>query len=103
MFQNSVFKVSVDTKKWAKAAGVRAVKTMAQTAVALLPAAATITAVDWKTVAGTAALAGVVSLLTSVAGLPEEEAVDLEDSMLQDTEYNDVEDVEPEAEEEGEA
>ncbi len=103
MFQNSVFKVSVDTKKWAKAAGVRAVKTMAQTAVALLPAAATITAVDWKTVAGTAALAGVVSLLTSVAGLPEEEAVDLEDSMLQDTEYNDVEDVEPEVEEEGEA
>ena len=103
MFQNSVFKVSVDTKKWAKAAGVRAVKTMAQTAVALLPAAATITAVDWKTVAGTAALASVVSLLTSVAGLPEEEAVDLEDSMLQDTEYNDVEDVEPEVEEEGEA
>lgn len=103
MFQNSVFKVSVDTKKWAKAAGVRAVKTMAQTAVALLPAAATITAVDWKTVAGTAALAGVVSLLTSVAGLPEEEAVDLEDPMLQDTEYNDVEDVEPEVEEEGEA
>lgn len=103
MFQNSVFKVSVDTKKWAKAAGVRAVKTMAQTAVALLPAAATITAVDWETVLGTAALAGVVSLLTSVAGLPEEEAVDLEDSMLQDTEYNDVEDVEPEVEEEGEA
>lgn len=48
MFQNSVFKVSVDTKKWAKAAGMRAVKTMVQTAVALLPAAATITALDWK-------------------------------------------------------
>lgn len=59
------------TKKWLKAAGVRAGKTMAQTAVALLPAAATITAVDWVTVAGTAALAGVASLLTSVAGLPE--------------------------------
>ena len=58
-------------KAWAKAARIRAVKTMAQTAVAMLPAAATITAVDWKTVAGTAALAGVASLLTSVKGLPE--------------------------------
>ncbi len=58
-------------KAWAKAAGIRAVKTMAQTAVAMLPAAATITAVDWKTVAGTAALAGVASLFTSVKGLPE--------------------------------
>ena len=58
-------------KAWAKAAGIRAVKTMAQTAVAMLPAAATITAVDWKTLAGTAALAGVASLLTSGKGLPE--------------------------------
>lgn len=41
------------------------------TAVAMLPAAATITAVDWRTVAGTAALAGVASLLTSLKGLPE--------------------------------
>lgn len=58
-------------KKWLKAAAVRAVKTVAQTAVALLPAAATITEVDWAVVLGTAALAGVASLLTSVAGLPE--------------------------------
>ena len=57
--------------EWWKRAGVRAVKTMAQTAVALLPAAATITAVDWKMVAGTAALAGIASLLTSLNGLPE--------------------------------
>ena len=61
-----------DWKKWGNAAGIRAIKTMAQTAVAMMPAAATITAVDWKTVAGTAVLAGVVSVLTSVAGLPEE-------------------------------
>lgn len=60
-----------DWKQWAKAAGIRAVKTMAQGAVALLPAAATITAVDWKIVLGTAALMGVNSLLTSLAGLPE--------------------------------
>lgn len=57
--------------EWMKAAAVRAVKTMAQSAVALIPAAATIGAVDWQVVLGTAALAGVVSLLTSLAGLPE--------------------------------
>jgi hypothetical protein len=50
---------------------MRAVKTIAQTAVAMIPAAATITGVDWKTVIGTAALAGLMSVLTSVAGLPE--------------------------------
>lgn len=71
MFKNCVFKVSVSTEKWVKAAAVRAIKTMAQTAVSLLPAAATIGAVDWKVVAGTAALAGVVSVLTSLAGIPE--------------------------------
>lgn len=60
-------------KKWIKAAGVRAIKTMAQTAVAMIPAAATITQVDWITVAGTVALAGTLSILTSVAGLPEVE------------------------------
>ena len=59
------------TKKWLRAAGIRSVKTMAQSAVALLPASAMITAVDWKVVIGTAALAGVTSMLTSVAGLPE--------------------------------
>ncbi len=60
-----------DWKEWWRAAGVRAVKTMAQGAVALLPAAATITAVDWPVVLGTAALMGVSSILTSLAGLPE--------------------------------
>ena len=57
--------------KWVKAAAVRAVKTVCQTALAMIPAGVMITAVDWKTVAGTAVLAGVLSLLTSVAGLPE--------------------------------
>lgn len=63
--------MNTKTKKWLKAAGIRAVKTVAQTAVAMLPAAATITQVDWLTVIGTAALAGVASLLTSIKGLPE--------------------------------
>ncbi len=63
--------MSKKAKKWVKAAGIRAVKTMAQSAVALIPAAATIGAVDWQVVLGTAALAGVVSLLTSLTGLPE--------------------------------
>ena len=67
--------MSEHTMNWLKAAAIRAVKTVAQTAVALIPAAVTITAVDWLTVAGTAALAGVVSLLTSLAGLPEVDAV----------------------------
>jgi hypothetical protein len=58
---------------WLKAAGIRAIKTFCQTAVALLPAAATIESVDWRVVASTAALAAVASLLTSLAGIPEEE------------------------------
>lgn len=60
-------------RTWIYSAFVRSVKTMAQTAVALLPAAAMITDVDWKVVIGTAALAGVASVLTSIAGLPEVE------------------------------
>ena len=60
-------------ERWAKAAAIRALKTMAQTAVALLPASATISGVDWRVVIGTAALAGVASLLTSIKGLPEVE------------------------------
>lgn len=71
MFKNTVLKVNVNTKKWLKAAAIKAVKTMAQTAVSLIPAAQMIQQVDWKVVAGTAALAGVASILTSVAGIPE--------------------------------
>ena len=56
---------------WLKAAGIRAIKTIAQTAVAMIPVAVSITSVDWIAVVGTSALAGVVSLLTSLAGLPE--------------------------------
>ena len=58
-------------KNWAKAAGIRAVKTVAQTAVATIGTAAALGQVDWRLVASASVLAGVLSLLTSVAGLPE--------------------------------
>lgn len=58
-------------KDWAKAAGVRAVKTVAQTAVATIGTSAAMGEVNWMMVASSAVLAGIVSLLTSVAGLPE--------------------------------
>lgn len=58
---------------WLKAALIRALKTFAQTAAAMIPAKVTITDVSWLTVLGTAALAFVVSMLTSIAGLPEVE------------------------------
>lgn len=60
-----------DWKKWAKAAGVRAIKTIAQAAVAAIGSATVLGQVDAKVVISTAVLAGVLSLLTSVAGLPE--------------------------------
>ena len=60
-----------DWNKWVKAAGVRAVKTVAQAAVAGIGTAAVMGAVDWKYVASASVLAGVLSLLTSVVGLPE--------------------------------
>lgn len=71
MFKNCVFKVSVDTQKWMKSAIIRAVKTMAQTAVSVIAVESTVATVDWNLAASSAVVAGVVSILTSVAGLPE--------------------------------
>lgn len=72
--------MSEKIKKWLKAAGVRAIKTVAQTAIASIGTAAALGAVDWVMVASASALAGVLSLLTSIAGLPElkEEVADEE-------------------------
>ena len=63
--------MSEKSKKWIKAAGVRAIKTVAQTAVATIGTSAMIGDVDWVMVGSASALSGILSLLTSVAGLPE--------------------------------
>lgn len=59
------------SKKWWKAAGVRAVKTMAQAAIATIGASTMITETNWVVVASATVMAGVLSMLTSIAGLPE--------------------------------
>lgn len=63
--------MSEKTIKWIKAAGVRAVKTVAQSAIGVIGAAAVMGDVNWPMVLSAAVLSGIVSLLTSVAGLPE--------------------------------
>ena len=71
MLNNSVFKANVSTVKWVQAAAVRAVKTMAQAAVAGIGAAAAMGQVDWIYVVSASVLAGVLSMLTSITGIPE--------------------------------
>lgn len=71
MFKNSVLKVSVDTKKWMKAAGIRAAKTMAQTALSMLTIGQAVMDVNWVNVLSVTATAGVISILTSIVGIPE--------------------------------
>ena len=71
MFKNCVFKDYVNTRKWMVNSGIRAVKTMAQTAVAVMGTSTVLSAIDWRMVLSSAIVAGIVSILTSVAGLPE--------------------------------
>ena len=79
MFKNCVFKVSVNTRKWWKAAGVRAAKTMAQTAVSMLTVGQAAMEVNWMNVLSVSFVAGVISICTSVAGLPENAAENKEE------------------------
>lgn len=74
MLKNCVLKANVDTKEWFKAAGVRAVKTMAQTFVATVGTAAVLSAVDWKVVVSASVLSGILSIANSVADIPEVES-----------------------------
>mgnify|MGYP000379456027 FL=1 len=65
--------MSTKAKKWIKAAGIRAIRTVAQTAVATIGVSAVMQDVNWLAVASASLLAGVLSVLTSIAGLPEVE------------------------------
>ena len=78
MLKNCVFNTSVDTKKWLKASAIRAVKTMAQTAVATIGTSAVMGDVNWLMVACASVLSGIISILTSVAGILEVECEDNE-------------------------
>ena len=71
MFKNCVFKSDVNTIKWLKAAGVRAIKTVAQTAIAAIGASATMGEVNWVMVGSASLLSGIISILTSIGGIPE--------------------------------
>ena len=71
MFKNNVFNVSVNTKKWLKAAGIRALKTMAQVVAGGLITGAMLSEINWVALFSTAAVAGIASIATSIAGLPE--------------------------------
>ena len=74
MFKNNVFKQDVDTVDWWRAAGTRAVKTMAQTAIAVIGTSAVMADVNWIAVGSATLLSGILSLLTSIAGIPEVES-----------------------------
>ena len=71
MLKNCVFRADVDTRQWIHAAGRRAIKTMAQTFVATIGSAAVMGEVNWPMVASASVLSGILSVATSVAGLPE--------------------------------
>lgn len=69
MFKNNI--MNVEFKNWVKAAGVRAVKTMAQTALSMLTVGQAVMEVNWVNVLSVTATAGIISILTSVGGIPE--------------------------------
>lgn len=74
MFKNNVFKMSVSTSKWLKASVIRSVKTMSQTAIATIGTSAVIGNVNWVMVGSASLLSGILSMLTSISGLPEVES-----------------------------
>ena len=81
------------TRIWLRCAGIRAIKTMAQTAVAMIGTAVVMSSVDWKMVLSASVLAGILSMLTSVAGLPEvdHETEDIPDEIIAEEEDENIE------------
>lgn len=71
MFKNSVFKPNVNTVNWLKSAGIRSIKTMAQTFIATIGTSTYLDSVSWKMVLSATVMAGILSIATSVAGIPE--------------------------------
>ena len=71
MFKNNVFNVSVNTKKWVKAATVRAVKTFAQSMASMITVGAAVDELNWGYIASVAVVSAAYSVLTSIAGIPE--------------------------------
>ena len=71
MFKNNVFKVSVDTKEWIKKAGVRAVKTFAQSMASLMTVGAAVSEINWGYIASVSVVSAIYSIVTSLAGIPE--------------------------------
>lgn len=80
MLQSCVFRSNVNTRQWIHAAVRRAVKTMAQTFIATIGTAAFMGDVNWPLVASASALSGILSVATSIAGLPEVDAVSNQDN-----------------------
>lgn len=71
MLKNNVFNVSVNTKDWLKASAIRAIKTFAQTAVSLITVGNMVTELNWASILGISVTSAIVSVLTSIAGIPE--------------------------------
>lgn len=74
MFKNTVFKPSVDTVKWVKNAGIRAIKTFAQSFGGFITVGAALSDIDWKYAISVAVVAAILSIVTSIAGIPEVKA-----------------------------
>lgn len=71
MLKNNVFNVSINTKDWLKASAIRAIKTFAQTAVSLITVGNVVTELNWASILGISVTSAIVSVLTSIAGIPE--------------------------------
>ncbi len=94
MLKNCVFKIDVDTKDWFRSTIVRAIKTFAQTAGGMITVGAAMTDINWKLAFSVASVAAIYSILTSIGGLPEVPATNAKSTDLEDTTYNEVEDLE---------